>query len=94
LLAGAEFDLRVNDFGPLVALGFRVVGQRALHRLGQLEVENLDAGYFHSPRARLNIDDLLELGIDLVSLGQQVIEADWLRMLRNVVWPIYEVARK
>ena len=74
MLAGAEFALRVDDLGPLLALGLSLAGHGPLHRLREFEVAYLDACHFHSPRACLDIDDLLELGVDLVSLGQQVIQ--------------------
>src|SRR5258708_5235445 len=74
LLAGDELALRVNDFRALLTLGFGLASHGALHGLWQLEVAHLDAGDFHAPGACLGVDDLLQLGIDLVAFGQQVIE--------------------
>jgi len=33
LLAGLEFTLGVDDLGPLLALGFGLLGHRPLHRV-------------------------------------------------------------
>ena len=74
LLTGDELAFRVNDFRSFLTLGFCLTRHSTLHGLWQLEIAHLDARHLHAPCAGLGVDHLLELGVDLVSLRQQVIQ--------------------
>ena len=74
MLTRRKFAFRVNNLRSFLALSFCLARHSTLHRLRQLEIAHLDAGDLHAPRTGLRINHLLELGVDLVPLGQQMIE--------------------
>ena len=71
---GLKFALGVDDLCAAFALGFGLLGHRALHRVGQRHVLYLDRRDFDAPRFGLSVDDLLQLLVDRLALRKQVIE--------------------
>src|SRR5205085_9796352 len=59
-LGGLELPAGVDDLGALLALGLGLARHRALHRLGQLDVLDLDGRDLDPPRLGLRVDDLLQ----------------------------------
>jgi len=74
-LGRLELTFRVDDLGPLLALSLGLLGHRALHRAGELDVLDLDHGDFDSPGLGLLVDDLLQVLVDLVAVRQELIES-------------------
>jgi hypothetical protein len=63
-----------NDPCPAFPFGLGLPRHRALHRLGQRDVLDLDPLHPDSPRFLSGlVDDLLEMGVDLIPLGQQLV---------------------
>ena len=73
-LRGAELAFGVDQLGALLALGLGLLRHRALHLLGQVDLLHLDRAHLHAPRLGVLVDDLLELAVDLVALGEQLVE--------------------
>jgi hypothetical protein len=59
---------------------------------GQLDVLDLDDADLDAPRLGLLVDDLLELGVDLLALASSSSSSDWPSTDRIVVWAICIVA--
>ena len=74
LLGRLELARGVDDLGPLLALGLRLLGHSALHRLGQLDVLDLDGRDLHPPWLGVLVDDDLEPLVDGLALGQQLVQ--------------------
>ena len=70
LLGGLELALGVDDLCPALALGLGLPGHRALHRLGNLHILDLDGRDLDAPRLGLLVDDLLEGLVEPLALGQ------------------------
>jgi hypothetical protein len=75
-LGGLQLALRVDHLRAPLALGLGLPAHRPAHRLGQLDVLDLDQRHLDAPRVGEVVDDLLELLVDLVALDQQVVELD------------------
>src|SRR6266496_309603 len=71
---GLKFALGIDDLSAALALGFGLLGHGALHGIGQRHVLDLYRRDFDAPRFGLPIDDLLQLQVDRLALGKQVIE--------------------
>src|SRR3954452_20574635 len=71
---GLELALGVDDLRAPLALGLGLTGHRVLHPLRDPDVLDLDGRDLHSPRLRLLVDDLLELVVELLALGEQRVE--------------------
>src|SRR6266545_4334602 len=71
---GLELALGVDDLGPALALGLGLLGHRALHVLGQVDLLHLDRRDLHAPRLGVLVDDPLQLLVHLVAGGQQVVQ--------------------
>jgi hypothetical protein len=69
-----EFTLRMDDFGSPLTFRLGLLGDHALHLLGEVHVFHLDRRDLHAPRFCLLVKDELELTIDLFPLGQQIIK--------------------
>ena len=89
---GLKFAFGVDDLGAAFALGFGLLGHRALHRVGQRHVLDLDRRDFDAPRFGLPVDDLLQLLVDRLALRKQVVQGAWPSTLRSVVCAMSEVA--
>ena len=74
-MRGAELALGGDDLGALLALGLRLAGDRALHGLRQLHVLDLDRADLDAPGLGLLVDDLLQVLVDALALGQEVVQA-------------------
>ena len=71
---GLELALGVDHLGAPLALGFGLAGHCALHPRRDLDVLHLDDRDLDPPgRGRL-VDDLLEDRVDLVALGEELVE--------------------
>ena len=74
LLRRLELALGVDDLGPPLALGLGLAGDRALHLLGDFDVLDLDRGHLHAPGLGRLVDDLLQLFVESLALGEQLVE--------------------
>src|SRR5215217_3780010 len=74
LLRGLELALGVDDLRPALALGLGLARHRSLHRLRYLDVLDLDRRHLDAPGLRLVVDDLLEIVVQAVALGEQLVE--------------------
>src|SRR4051794_24478883 len=55
---------------PPLALGLGLLGHRPLHRLRDADVADLDGGDLDPPRLGLLVDDLLQVLVELLALGE------------------------
>ncbi len=79
--------------GPPLAVGLGLPGHRALHGLGQRHVLDLDAVDLHAPADGRAVDHQLQTLVQLLPVGQQVVEVALLPMMeRSDVWAIWETA--
>ncbi|KAF5409552.1 MAG: hypothetical protein Udaeo2_01290 [Candidatus Udaeobacter sp.] len=69
-----KFALGVDDLCAAFALGFRLLGHRALHGVGQRNILDLNRRDFDAPRFGLPVDDLLQFLVDRLALRKQVIQ--------------------
>ena len=74
LLRRLELALGVDDLRAPLALGLGLAGHRPLHRLGDLDVLDLDDRDLDAPRLGLLVDDLLQLLVEPLALGQELVE--------------------
>ena len=71
---GQVLALGVDDLGPLFPLGLGLSCHGALHALGQLDVLQLDQGDLDAPSGSGDIEDLADVDVDAVGLGQDLIQ--------------------
>jgi hypothetical protein len=69
-----ELALGANDLGPALAPGFSLPRNGSLHLLGQIDLLKLNRGDLEAPGFRVGVEDLLQFGVDLFALEQQVVE--------------------
>ena len=69
-----EFSLGVDDFRSPFPLRFRLLRQSPLHLLRKIDVFDLDIGDLDSPGFSLFINDFLQVQVDLIPLGQKVVQ--------------------
>ena len=74
LLRRLQLALGRDDLGSALALGLRLTGHRPLHLLGHLHVADLHAVHLDAPRLGLGIERDLQLAVDPVALGEQLVE--------------------
>jgi len=74
LARGERLALRGDDLRALLALSLGLTGHRALHRVGQLDVLQLDGRDLYSPLLGLDVEDLADVAVDLVRLGESLVE--------------------
>ena len=74
LLRGDQLAFGVDDLGALLALGLGLAGHRPLHVLRQIDVLHLDRRDLDAPRIGLVIEDVLQLLVQPIARGQQVVE--------------------
>ena len=71
---GLELALGVDDLRAPLALGLGLARHRVLHRRRDADVLDLDGGDLDAPRLGLLVDDLLQLLVELLALGQQRVQ--------------------
>ena len=74
LLGGLELALGADDLRAPLALGLGLARHGPLHALRELDVLDLDDGDLDAPRLGLLVDDALQDLVDLVALGEQLVE--------------------
>ena len=74
LLRRLELALGGDDLGPPFPFGFGLPRHGPLHALRDLDVLDLDDAHLDAPGLGLLVDDLLEPSVELVALGEQVVE--------------------
>ncbi len=73
-LGGLEFALGRDHLGATLALGLCLARHRPLHVGGDLDVLHLDDADLDAPGRRRLVDDPLQDLVDLVALGEQLVE--------------------
>ena len=73
-LRGLVLTFSGDHFGAPFALRFGLAGHRALHVRGDLDVFDLDDRDLDPPRRGLAVDDSLQDRVDLVPLGEELVE--------------------
>ena len=74
LLRRLQLALGGDDLGPPFPLGLGLAGHGPLHLLGQADVADLDPVHLDAPRLGLGVEGDLELGVDPLPLGEQLVE--------------------
>jgi hypothetical protein len=74
LAGGLRLALRGDDLRALLALGLGLTGHGALHGFRQLDVRELDDGDLHAPLLSLDVEDLADVLVDRVRLGERLVE--------------------
>jgi hypothetical protein len=74
LLRRLLLALRIDDLGPAGAFGLGLPGDRPDHALVEIDALDLDGGYFDAPCLGLLVEDVLDVGVELVALGQHLVE--------------------
>ena len=69
-----QFAFSVNDLGAPLALGLGLLGHGALHLEWQVDIFDFDHAHLDTPWFSLCIDYFLKFSIDLITVGQQIIE--------------------
>ena len=64
----------MDDLGALLALGLGLPRHGALHLLRQVDVLDLDHRHLDAPGIGVRVDDLLQRGVELLALRQQLVE--------------------
>src|SRR6266849_6131285 len=75
-LRGFELALRVNDLGAAFTFGFGLLGDGALHLLGNIDLLHFDFGDFDAPRLGVLVENDLKFGIHLIALRENFIELE------------------
>src|SRR6266481_3670417 len=73
-LRSFKLSFRVNDFCTAFALGFGLLGDGALHLLGDVDLFHLDFGNLNAPRFGVGVEYDLKLGVDFIALRENFIE--------------------
>ncbi len=71
---GHGLALGIDDLRPLLPLGLGLTGHRPLHAVGQLDVLELDQGDLHAPFDGGDVEDLADVPVDGVGLGQGLVQ--------------------
>ena len=71
---GQGLALGVDDLGALLPLGLGLPGHRPLHAVGQLDVLELDQGHLDTPVDGGDVEDLADVEVDPVGLGQRLVQ--------------------
>ena len=73
-LRGLFFTFGVDDLGTPRAFGFGLLCDRADHAFVEVDVFDFDVGHLDTPVVGALIQDLLDVGVELVALRQHVVE--------------------
>src|ERR1035437_2758242 len=71
---GQGFAFGVDDLGALLPFGFGLAGHGAFHGVGQLDVLEFDQGDLDAPVDGGDVEDLADVQVDLVGLGQGLVQ--------------------
>ena len=71
-----ELAFGVDDLGPAFALGLGLLGDSPDHVLRKIDMLHLDELDLDAPRVGVLVDDLLELGVELLPLRKEVVKID------------------
>src|SRR5260370_27127940 len=74
LLRGFKLSFRVNDLCTAFAFRFRLLGDGALHLLGDVDLFHLDFGNLNAPRFGVGVEYDLKFGVDFIALRKNFIE--------------------
>ena len=74
LLHRLQLALRVDHLGTAQPLGLGLLGDRAHHRLIQVDMLRLDIGHLDAPGVGLRIEDRAEILVELFALGEHLVE--------------------
>src|SRR5207248_7417368 len=66
--------LRIDDLGTALAFRLGLLGNGALHLLRQVDLLDLDLGDLDAPRIGVGVEDRLDLLVDAIALGEQLVE--------------------
>ena len=69
-----KFAFRVNNFSAAFAFRLRLLGDGALHILRNIDLFDLNLRYLDTPRLRILVKDLLQLGVNLFALGENRVQ--------------------
>src|SRR5262249_15199474 len=67
----------MDDLCPLFALGFGLFGHGAQHGLREIDLLDLHVRDFHAVGRGVLVEDALDAGVQLVAMGQQLVELDF-----------------
>jgi len=76
LARSLELAFGVDDFGPAFAFGLGLLGDGPDHILRKIDMLHLDELDLDAPRVGALVDNLLELGVELLPLRKEVVEID------------------
>src|SRR5262245_6485800 len=74
LLRRLLLALRIDDLGPAGAFGLGLPGDRPDHALVEIDAFDLDGGHLDAPCLGLLVEHVLDVGVELVALGQHLVE--------------------
>ncbi len=89
-----QFALGIDDLGPPLPLGFGLLGHGPLHLLRKIDVLHLHGRHVDTPGVRSLVDHLLQDRIELLPLGQQLIQLRLSDHRAKVVWASCDVANR
>src|ERR1700758_557427 len=64
----------MNNFRAALALRLRLLGDGPLHILRDIDLFDLNLRYLDTPRLRILVKDLLQLGVNLFALGEDGVQ--------------------
>jgi hypothetical protein len=94
LLRGLLFAFRIDDLGAALALGLGLAGDGADHALVEIDAFDLDGGDLDAPGFGLLVENVLDAGIELVALGQHLVEVVLAQYPAQLVWASWLVAAR
>jgi hypothetical protein len=74
LFRGLQLAFGMDHLGPPLALGLGLAGDRAHHRLVEVDVLDLDVGDLDAPGVGLGVEHLLDVEVQAFALGQHLVE--------------------
>ena len=69
-----QLALGMDHFGTALALGFGLLGDGPNHVFVEVNVFDLDIGHLDAPGVGLHVQHLLQILVDLLALGQQLVQ--------------------
>src|SRR4029453_2080910 len=74
LLCRLLLSLRIDDLGATGPFGLGLTGDRPDHALVEIDALDLHGGHLDAPRFGLLVEHVLDIGVELVALGQHLVE--------------------